>query len=363
MLEGHYSPAFYVVTRPSRLEAPTFSDRLFTFTKPFSADLWIALIILIAVTGCAYWLIENNSKRSIDFKQGDKWQHSLPQGVTLAFQAFTKVGASSTIKPCTRGGKLLSVCMGFVFTIMTASYTAKLAAAFTMHATVVQPISGIQDLITTGAATCIRTQEKEPLLALYPGLNVFDVGQQFEFLWEKFEQDSCLAMITTSTQVTAFQREGKCDMEIVGQTVMQDAEGWATNRDSWCVEQSFEYALRYLRDEGAIKSAFERWHPQATGCTAGAAQEEATSDKLHLVDMAGLFLLYGAVVTALVMGRLISLALRPVSSVRTNETEGDSEVVTVNPLTVKHDHEGSAVELQSTVGAMGSNIPGQTQRE
>ena len=122
------------------------------------------------MTGTVLYFIERGSTRSVDYAEaGGNWVRGVGVSVYLTFAVFTGIGGWT---PATRGGRLLSCAMGFVFVVVMAAHTANLAAYLTVQATPVHQFNSIEDVISQGVQVCARPQQEARLKSMYPGLQL-----------------------------------------------------------------------------------------------------------------------------------------------------------------------------------------------
>ena len=91
-------------------------DRLENWTRPFSADVWLALFVLVVLAGAAYALLIRDEAAGTP---GD----DLYTGVYMAGVTMTGAGGFA---PTSRAGKAFVLVFSFFALLVVAAYTAGL---------------------------------------------------------------------------------------------------------------------------------------------------------------------------------------------------------------------------------------------
>ena len=95
---------------------------MFTFLQPFTASLWLALLTQLLCYGVGIWYLEKDSRRSEDYIGSVTLVGAVASSVYYAFALFTGSGGHT---PMTKGGRLLSLTLGFSILVAVAAYTVR----------------------------------------------------------------------------------------------------------------------------------------------------------------------------------------------------------------------------------------------
>ena len=88
-------------------------------------------------------------------------------------------------------------------------------------------------------------------------------------------------------------RDAYCQLEIA-ETFFPASGGWATNRDSPCVQAAIEYGLKDLANTGQIACCRRSW--PRVGCAASSGGESGGREvvgvpKIGVMDLLGMFII------------------------------------------------------------------------
>ena len=101
---------------PDGKTSASLVDRLENWTRPFSADVWLALFVLVVLAGAAYALLIRDEAAGTP---GD----DLYTGVYMAGVTMTGAGGFA---PTSRAGKAFVLVFSFFALLVVAAYTAGL---------------------------------------------------------------------------------------------------------------------------------------------------------------------------------------------------------------------------------------------
>lgn len=303
-----------------QLVEPTQQERMLTFLAPFTTRLWLLILAICIISGCVLYAVEYNSKRSEDYAETSNHVQGTLVSIYLAFALFTGIGGHA---PATRGGRVLSIILGFVFVVILAAYTANLAAFLTLAARPVLSVKSVGDLIATKRSACVLDIDGQKLLSAYPGLKMIKFHTAPEVM-SNMRTGKCSALIIDKVSYDIWKTEyTNCDFEQVGQPLLRGSAGWITNKKSWCVEHAMNYGLQSLVDQGKVGTLLRMYDIPAS-CPAISSRD--SGGKLDVDDLAGLLLLYAAAMGIVVGARFIRNLRQDASQELETGTRGGSEL-------------------------------------
>jgi len=145
---------FQTVTFRAKFARPSTLDRIFLWTKPFTAPLWGVLAGSIVAFALAMPTFEHSRREGMFENLGSRLAHEV-YGHSL-FKASMGPSQPDTFEPVTAAGRAASALHAFGLMVIVASYTASLAAEFTTAAPPVQPVRSVSDLSSSMPA-CVRS--------------------------------------------------------------------------------------------------------------------------------------------------------------------------------------------------------------
>ena len=109
------------VTGPVAPEEESFTERMGTFTMPFHANLWIAIIGATIFTGLVMVVVEEFPPSG-----QDDFELSTKGMIISIYLAITALYGISAHSPKSMFGRMVIVLWGFVIIVLIAAYTANL---------------------------------------------------------------------------------------------------------------------------------------------------------------------------------------------------------------------------------------------
>ena len=294
LLQGHVDNSFLLVGRAPQLVEERAVSWVFS---TFSPDLWLAVFSIGVVTSIIMVLTDN-----VEMAEDEPDQMKTEEGPAKTMRWSVRVSSvglhlqklGDSIwktfahvipggighKPRNNSGCILLFAWGLVLIILTAVFTAELAARLSATLVPVQQISSVQDLISQGIAACVDVNallhtHLLSLNRLYPDLHLnltWGTGGQWTSMSKNNlvesilseEQGSCDAgILYTSDWVSLLRQESTCGLQILGQRLRPELSGWISNQDVWCVHRAVEWALEKLIEDATVDALERRWFQQA----------------------------------------------------------------------------------------------------
>ena len=115
MLNGHLDVSMVLVARRAHVETGFTAESLFSWSRPFSAAVWACLVPLVILSGFVDWLLERDA---------------IPDHrVTWSLYEYCSGMLWGGFQhPLSKASAVYQIIVGFIFLMVTASYTANLAA-------------------------------------------------------------------------------------------------------------------------------------------------------------------------------------------------------------------------------------------
>ena len=106
----HLSDSYHMVGKHSTVVEVDLLETLYTFLKPFSYDLWLAIIGLLVVQGIILYYVETSIEQ-------DKKKITLKKAIFLTMFLFCGVGGP---EPGSGTGRIQLLSLGFTITVILA---------------------------------------------------------------------------------------------------------------------------------------------------------------------------------------------------------------------------------------------------
>ena len=172
--------------------------------------------------------------------------------------------------PRTRMSAVYQIIIAFILMVVTASYTANLAAFFTARSLPTLIAGSISDIETQGRSLCVLGNAfTDRFLVTYPQMIYNQVSSQSEAA-SLLASGTCDAMITTKSNYDTWRTVPEYCQFRLAQTLFPSFGGWLTNHKSPCVGLAMDYGLTILSNNGTIDSLVRLHFPQAP-CSLGSA--------------------------------------------------------------------------------------------
>ncbi|KAI8475435.1 MAG: hypothetical protein J3K34DRAFT_404944 [Monoraphidium minutum] len=199
------------------------------FLRPFTWQVWVAIIGLWLVTSAAIMFFENKEEygefgdRASRRRKGDAQSFAAPSkpkghksglgshtwANKFAYSSFSSWLTFTTghfVTPVSAAGRLFTMVVTFVCLGLVAAYTANLATIFTTAALPVQGIGNINDLVARGARLCVKDSKTHTgfFKAVHPEVKLEAIkGEEPEVL-DALMRGRCMAGASSNTHMSYF---------------------------------------------------------------------------------------------------------------------------------------------------------------
>jgi len=257
-----------------------------SFLRPFSFQLWLALLFATIYSGFLICLVEREHNESLRSK-------SLSSLLLLSlwYSLGTILGYGVDFHVQTAPGRLLTVGLYLLSLISVAAYTANLASDLTIAKTN-KIISGIDDirkgqieskrigiLVNTSIEDYYLREISDGKKNYYPLTNR-------HHLYESFLQNQIDVAIMDSG-AAEYTVNHNCNLTLVGNDFDKNSFGIAFRKDSF-FEQYFDIAILSLRESGQLDALRHEWFQQ-NSCSS----PHVSFSSMTVESLAGLFLIFG----------------------------------------------------------------------
>lgn len=246
-LQGAFSPygiydLSYVLIAKSAAKAR--AEKFMQFVEPFSADVWLALILSTLVTAIAYWIVESGlipgvKENTDDFPK----HHCYPIGQTF-FLAFMQVTRIRTYSPKSWPGKLLVLSWSWFVLLFIAAYIAKLVSYLVSQSSDQLEMPSYESLdhaVELGARICASKLMSEydwlqqQKADKFPSLKAVDIGHNAFDAFMAVQRGTCDAAIVTMMDWHKYQNNEQanklCNMKVIGQPLNSLSGGFMVLND------------------------------------------------------------------------------------------------------------------------------------
>jgi ABC-type amino acid transport substrate-binding protein len=231
---------------------------LFSYLKPFSVRLWLAILAVLLYAAVLICILERQENEAMKNKS---IVSSIAMSVWYAYGTMTGYGADFHVR--TAAGRLLSVGLYLMSIILVATYTANLASNLTSQKTT-NIISGIEDikngklpfsrigiLVGSSLEDYYLREISKGSQSFYPLKSVSQVyGCLLNNTIDASILDTAVLEYATSTLY--------CNLTLIGADFDPSAYGIVTPKE-WVYAQALDLNILSLRESGALDDLKRKW--------------------------------------------------------------------------------------------------------
>lgn len=250
LLSGHIDYGAVLVTRHSMETTPEFWNRITSFARPFTWQLWLGIFAMIVLAGLVSYLTERIATEA-----------SLSQSIYSYFAGTLWGGfppASTSVSA------IYQISMAFIILVVISSYTANLAAALTISTFTNEP-ENVAQLMAESRAVC--QLDTDPLTntyrSFYRQLSYNSNAASWGELRGMLLSRTCAAAFVPAITLRTWRSTsaGASCMLKRAEEILQARAGWITNVESECVRRGIELGMQELSDDGTVELLLQRWLP------------------------------------------------------------------------------------------------------
>lgn len=321
---------YVVVTTVPTLIPEDIIDRLWSWTAPFSGDVWGVLVGGMGITGILMWWFENELNED-DFGGEIHPARKLINGVFTAITTFTTQNAEG-FSPISLPGRLYQITLSLATILTFACYIANLAAVLATQPQPMQTITQIQDFQANNVPICVlnNTAHIEFIQSSYGNTNIqvlnsTDTQAMLDAI--AGSEYNCVGGLLPNVEANYYLGIGGdpagsyCGIEVVGSPLSFGYHSIAFRANSKVANAS-----RYMKpvvvgviNDGSYYSAtqdddFPTERPQCdaqAAAVAAAVAAAGTAPALEISDMAGIFVVQGIGMAAAILAKIYVTYLHP----------------------------------------------------
>ena len=268
---------------------------LWSWTKPFSKNLWIAIALTVILTATIYAVLEAWETSSWEFGS------SFFGSILVTLQHFQ-------LHPKSHGATLMGLSLAFWSLVVTATYTANLASFFVIQNAPESPIQTIDDAVSGQVPMCVweGVALHDFVLKKYPK-GIYIPTQNANGAFEGLREGKCgLALVSVNEWKQAEINKivnPDCNMEWIGRVINFQEAGFAVKSDSgrMCtsvIQDVLNLHLVDMESDGKMALLQEKFlkKTQDIDCVSINAAEnnedDTESGQLTLTELAGPFVVH-----------------------------------------------------------------------
>ena len=298
--KGWYDASAIIIGKKSSIEND-FS--VFSWSGPFSTNVWILLIIMLLISGIVHHIVEEGfSMTRFEFGEIRSLSSNITNFIHKSFIVFT---GHLDLQAKTKPGQLISFSLSFFAMLMLSSYTANLASFLVNKNSGTDQIEEVGDLVARGLSMCILDAATK-----------FSIGAEFPnaiFVDKKLEADALIGLQGGECDYAVLSLAGweelqnvrtindECELVRMGRVYKNFAAGFAMHADAgvYCtslVREVFHVHFLEMNEDGFVK---ERWRNHfkrsygSASCAPGSKDNDDEIQTLTLTNLGGIFIFHG----------------------------------------------------------------------
>jgi ABC-type amino acid transport substrate-binding protein/ABC-type branched-subunit amino acid transport system substrate-binding protein len=263
---------------------------LLSYLRPFSFNVWIALLFATLYAGFLICLLEREHNEALRNKSISSL---IVKSMWYSLGTILGFGVDFNIRTPT--GRLLTIGLYILSLVSVSAYTAKLAAELTIAETKRSMISGIDD-IKNGKIPFNRigiltnTSIQDYYLREFSGsnLNFYPLESEQE-MYDKLLDNTIDASIMDSGFLEYATSNIYCNLTLIGADFDKSAFGIAFQKN-WLYQEVFNLNILSLRESGDLDELKRKWF-QTNYCS----HLSPIFTSMTIESMAGLFITFGTI--------------------------------------------------------------------
>jgi len=294
-----------------KVQKPPWYQMIFSWTRPFSGQLWLLILTFFAFTAGVFSYLEPEKSKLYkeDSDKGSAFEHSL----WLTIASFT---CGEKFKPHTRPAKVFVLSWTFTVSLIGASYTANLASLLVVADTQTAVIQNVDDAIRKNLPVCVWKggafdtfmQNRYPDLSLkYPK----------EWGYQNVRNGNCAAILKDHTGFRIDQGMKKyndqCDLHAIGSALSEAFGSFVSKADSYdyCTDfvmDAISPAMHAMYTEGWLRDAKDQFYRSVhdMACSTSGVESGDSSKSLQVGNTFGIFFFHVVISFWCVMWHLMT---------------------------------------------------------
>jgi Ligand-gated ion channel len=313
-----------LVAKRATLPVQAMGKRLWLWLRPFSWDMWLALIGLLLCNSAVYMWFEHSTDVSDTSTLHRELRRSRTHAVSHAtfLSSMSVVGTNNNV-PTTMSGRIHQICASFSLWVIMAAYLANLASQLTTRPTPFQRVQGFSTF--SYQPLCVRNNSIQLhfMATEYPNIQLHITGATTASMLQAVADGSCLGGLEDELLLRWLLGPGDptglyCGIDYVGlpsstaypfglpvSAAVTDAQLAAMSSTINGGLYSGSYAAAESVNLPTSRDVCDGQLAEARAVAAGSG-----SASLSARDLSGILLVYAAAVTATSLGRAATHSYR-----------------------------------------------------
>ena len=260
--EGWYDASLILIV-PTRIDAPSAAETLFSWLKPFGADVWALVGLMFMLTAFVYWLLERDQVEG-DLEDKDAWLQ-ICMSVFLGFTVLTG-GGGNTLSPKSVAGMLLASGWSLFCLLHVSAYTANLCTFLVLKSIPVAGINSIYEAVAQNRVICVwgAAADYELLRNEHPSGN-YRKSLNHQGAIQDLNEGLCDAAVVTYNAWDVLRQQqnynGNCTLKYVGRPIINIQAGFAVAQDTdiYCssmIRDVFDIHFKEMKRDGFLDTAW-----------------------------------------------------------------------------------------------------------
>lgn len=286
------------------VESPPWYTVMFSFLRPFSWSVWIAILLSFLIAACAYRLLEKGQ----DDIPPETLQDGTSYRTALYLTAANFTAGGGAYMPKTMLGRVFAFGFNFGLLMIVGAYTANLASLLVVKAQTSASITGIEDAVAKGLTICVAPQGYSRwVLDEYPNLKHHTSRSTVSTLRDVIAGKCVAAVVPKLTWQVSEGRKSRnpdCTLGQIGEPLRSVHASFVFRADEavMCTAVIADYVTVVLQEmvlDGWIDAKTDEYFRglQNQDCALKSVQEE-DSQSLGLKDVSGIFMVQALVLVA-----------------------------------------------------------------
>ncbi|XP_050409524.1 glutamate receptor 2 [Patella vulgata] len=261
---------------------------IFQFLKPFSLELWMAILGSSVVVSLVYFVL--------DYTRAEK---KFTMKETLWFSVGTLLKRGTDFSPRPISQRVLTAGFGFFVLITVATYTANMAAFLTTK-NLGKTITSFESLSENDDISCGTVRNSATM-------NFLSMGTKpvFKRLWEKIQESDGLVSNSSEGRqrvargnyafmfdylINAYSEGAECDVKAVASPILIQEHGIGMAEGA-PFKTSINIELLKLKEKGKIQGLKKKWWDDKRKCNIDVSNKKKSNVQFGISHTAGVFIL------------------------------------------------------------------------
>lgn len=279
-----------------KVQKPPWYQTIFSWTRPFTAELWLLIVLFFAFTASVFSYLE--PEKSILYPEDGAPASSFEHSFWLTVASFT---CGEKFKPYTRPAKVFVLSWTFTVSLIGASYTANLASLLVVADEQTSVITSVEDAIEKNLPVCVW---KGGAFDKFMQNRYPDLSLKYPTHWgyDNVRNGNCAAILKDHTGFRIDQGMQKyneqCDLQAIGSALSEAFGSWVSKADSFehCTDfimDALSPAMHHMYMEGWLRKAKDKFYQQIHDHQCSTSDLDADDSKSLKVNQTfGIFALH-----------------------------------------------------------------------